>query len=245
MKRVLSILTLAFPLALAAQTSGYIQYESVYLKPDTKHLKEFYAAVKAHNEKFHNTGPYKSTVYSIANGEMTGWFVWEMGPCTFAESDARPASKEHDDDWDFNVMSNVVDQAYSEIWRRDDDLSVLKDTPPAKNYYIRYVNVHADQQHRIEGMLKKLSATWKELNKPYSWSVYDNMFRQGEAGRHLCFVTPFNNWAELDEDIEFRAAFEKVNGENSLNGFNREFLEVFSNSWDEIWTVVPELSTSN
>ena len=79
MKHFFSILALILPLAIAAQTSGYTQYESIYLKPDTKHLKEFYAAMKAHNMKYHNSGPYQASVYIIDNGEMTGYFVWEMG----------------------------------------------------------------------------------------------------------------------------------------------------------------------
>ena len=246
MRRFFSILAFLMPMALFAQTTGYTQFESIYLKPDTKHLKELYAALKSHNQKFHASGPYHATVYFIANGEMTGWLVWEMGPCTFAESDARPASAEHDNDWDFNVLPYVVDQKYSEIWRRDDDLSVLKpDQAPAKNYYIRYLNVNRDQQHRVNDMLKKISATNKELNQDYSWSVYDNMFRQGEAGRHMCFVTPFNKWAELDEDVDFSAAYDKLYGENAFNGLVSEWLEVFTNSWDEIWTVIPELSAGN
>jgi len=243
MKHFFSMLTLMLPLLLCAQSEGYEQFETIYLKPDNQQLKELHAAMKAHNQTYHNSGPYQATVFSVQNGEMTGWLVWLMGPCTFAESDARPGSKEHDDDWAYNVMRYVKDQAYGEWWRRNDDYSVERaDAPQVDKFYIRYMNVEKDQQHRVDGVMKKLSAAIKEVGDKNSWSVYDNMFRQGAAGRHMCSVSGFGTWAELDEDWKFKAAFEKVHGENTLSGFILEMQEVFSNSWDEIWTAIPELS---
>ena len=158
-----------------------------------------------------------------------------------------PSSKEHDDDWDFNVMPYVVDQKNSEYWRRDDDLSVLKpNAPEVQNYYLRYLEVDDNGLHRFQALLKKISAAMKLMDNKYSWSVYENLFRQGnKMGRHYCFVSPFGKWAELDEDQDFQAAFEKANGEGTMAGFNREFMEVFSDSYDEIWTRLPELSGGN
>lgn len=243
MKRFIGILAILIPCMLSAQSDGYVQFETIYLKPDFQHLKEFYAAMTAHNKKFHNSGPYTATVSSVDNGDMAGWFVWEMGPCTYAEMDARPSSKEHDDDWDFNVMPYVKDQKYAEYWRRMDDLSISKpDAPAATNYYIRFRNVNNEEGFRVMGLLKKLTAAMKEVDQPYSWDVFENQFWQGSKGRHLAFVSPFKNWAELDNDWNFKAAFEKANGENSFQGWAREMGEVFSDSWDEIWTALPELS---
>ncbi len=242
MKRLFVLLTLVLPLCLGAQTTDYSQDATLYLKPDFKHLKEFYAAMSAHNKKFHNSGPYKATVYSVDNGEMAGWFVWDMGPCTFAQMDARPSSKEHDDDWDFNVMPYVTDMKYGEYWRKNADLSIDKtDAPDANKFFIRYRNVNNTQEYRVDGLLKKLSATIKEMNLPYSWAVYDNMFRQGNKGRHIAFVSPFKNWAELDKDEDFTGAYEKLYGKNTIDAFDREMSEVFSDSWDEIWITIPEL----
>ena len=133
-----------------------------------------------------------------------------------------------------------------EYWRLQTDLSYIpagaEDDPPAPIIQVRFRNVTKGQGHRVDGLMKRIQAVVKSLDR--EWNVYTNLFQQGyEIGRHMASVTPMQNWAELDEDVGFRAEYEKIHGANSWEGFLREMGEVFSNSWDEYWSHMPDLST--
>jgi hypothetical protein len=216
-------------------------YESIYLKPDTKHLKELSANMKAHNKKYHNTAPYTALVWNVSTGPRAGDIVWMMGPCTFTDLDSRPSADGHDDDWMHNVLPYVKDVGTGEYWRRDDDLSMPSDDgkPIIR---VRFMVVNQEEDHRVDGLLEQISKTVKEMEGDFSWSVYDNMFRQGSIGRHIALVTGFNNWAALDEDGNFGEVFNKIYGEDAVRKFGEEMADVFEDSYDEYWTLMPELS---
>ncbi len=74
------------------------------------------------------------------------------------------------------------------------------------------------------------------------WGIYYNEFRQGDLGRHIATVVPLENWAELDDDGNFKKTFLKVHGENSWEPFLENMNDTFSNSWDEIRSFNANLS---
>jgi hypothetical protein len=74
------------------------------------------------------------------------------------------------------------------------------------------------------------------------WGVYENLFRQGDFGRHFATVGFSKKRAEYDDDPKFKAAYLKTHGENSWGAFIRDTNQIFDNSWDEIWTYDKSLS---
>ena len=78
-----------------------------------------------------------------------------------------------------------------------------------------------------------------------TWAVFENQFMQGNQGRHMAMVLGMDNWAFLDdESSNFREAFEKIHGEGTHQSWVREMGDVFIDAYDEVWTVMPELSTA-
>lgn len=74
------------------------------------------------------------------------------------------------------------------------------------------------------------------------WGVYWNEFRQGDLGRHVASVGFLKNWAEMDDDNNFKETFEKVHGKSKWQAFLDLGDRTFSNSWDEVWSYNKHMS---
>ena len=97
-------------------------------------------------------------------------------------------------------------------------------------------------QNLITNDIKKVSETIKSMEGENPWGLYYNEFIQGDLGRHVATVSFMKTWAEMDEDRNFRKAFEKLHGENSWDNFMDTMDDTFSNRWDEIWVYAPALT---
>jgi len=241
MRNILYFLILLFPFTIYSQEEGYTQVESIQLTPAPGQGATLRDNMRAHNMKYHAEAPYNALVFSIATGKKAGNLVWMMGPCTFTELDDRPSAGGHDEDWGNNVVPYLTKMGNVEYWKRDDDFNVNQaapGTPPAPITRVRYHTVTQGQGFRINDLFAKVKNTLDDIGIDGAWSVWDNQFRQGSKnGRHIATVTTFGSWSDLDRDIKFAEAFNKRYGDNALQRFNREMRDVFSNTWDEFWTV--------
>ena len=244
MKKLLIAVFLCIPVLLFAQDKEekkYTMYETIYLKPDGENAAKLIENLKAHNKKYHNKAPYSAYVFNVANGPNAGQMIWMMGPLTFADLDNRPSKDGHDDDWMKNVVPYLAGTGTVEYWKRDDDLSNIVGEPRPMAYN-RFWKVDRDNGFLVDGLLKQISATIKAMEGENPWGVWDNMFRQGDMGRHIVTSSGMNNWAEMDDDQNFKETFIKVHGENSWMTFVQSMDIAFEDSFDEIWVIQPELS---
>ena len=90
-----------------AQTD-YTQFMVITLQPKLDKIDAFETGLAAHNKKYHAADPYKVAVFGVQTGPQSGGYDWVMGPITFAQVDARKTSKEHDSDWNNNVLANCA-----------------------------------------------------------------------------------------------------------------------------------------
>ena len=251
MKNLLPLIVLAAiiaigPIAVAQEDEKAPMWESMYITPDNTKLKELSDALAAHNKKYHNADPYKATVYTVSTGPNVGKIVWEMGPVQFTHLDSRPSDDGHDEDWQGNVMKYVKKLGHGEYWRQDNDLSNtgMLDGDPSKYpiLHVRYHEVEPGHGYTVDHMLKLVSETIKAMDGENPWGVYDNLFRQGNIGRHLATVGFSKNWAEYDDDNTFKATFIEKHGEENWQPFLDGWNDTFSNSWDEIWVYNKKMS---
>ncbi|MDC6351752.1 hypothetical protein PP178_09305 [Zeaxanthinibacter sp. PT1] len=228
------------------ESNDYVMYESIILSPNKAKLKVLGENMQKHNQKYHNTAPFSANVYNISTGAETGKLVWMMGPMKFSDLDSRPAEGGHDEDWRDNIMPYLDDMGAAEYWKADGKLSNLSmmDGTPGQYpiIYVRYWNVERGQGHNVDQFLETVSSTIKNMPGENPWGVYDNQFRQGEAGRHLATVSYHKKWAELDEPNTFRKSYDEVHGENTWDAFIKNNQATFSNSWDEIWVYNKKMS---
>ena len=246
MKTIIWVILLAIPFSLSAQDEdkSYNMVETIYLDGNNSKLDELAAGLKAHNKKYHNKAPHEAIVWAVRTGPRAGSLVWMKGPLTFSDLDAQE-DEDHGKDWRDNIVKNCTSTGPAEYWRMDEELTrnTEKQQPIVR---VRFLTVDEEnrQGYRINGLLKQLSETVKSLDGDFFWGVYNNQFRQGDLGRHYAIVTGFDKWGELDEDVQFVKAFEKIHGEGSFEVFRRGMAETFSNAVDEFWTLIPEFSGS-
>ncbi len=241
MRILVMLLVVALTFTTSAQDDGYVMYETVRMQPNTNDLAGFRKAMTEHNKTYHKDGPYTALVWNISSGPDIGKIVWMMGPCTFTDLDSRPTGV-HDEHWADEVLPNIRYSRNGEYWRQDANKSYMigEQSPMV---YIRYLEIASDAGFRFQGLLTKMSEAVKAADDGHAWSVYYNEFRQGvKIGRHIALVSGMDSWAQLDEPGSMRKMYENHHGENTWTGFNREWREVFSDSWDEIWTLNTELS---
>jgi hypothetical protein len=229
------------------ESSSYAMWETIMLTPDNKQLKVLGENMRKHNQTYHSEGPHKATVYSITSGPNSGKIVWEMGPLTFGDLDTRPAAGGHDEDWRDNVMPYIKKMGSIEYWKEDSKVSntSMLDDDHSKYpiLHIRYFEVARDHGYSIDHLLKQIGETVKAMDGENPWGVYDNQFRQGyDIGRHIATIGFNKNWAEYDEDGNFKETFLKVHGEDSWDAFIEGMGDSFHNSWDEIWVYDANLS---
>lgn len=243
MKNLLPVLLLAiFPMALQAQTKAaeaeppYIMYSSVYLSPDNTKVKELRDGIKAHKAKYHpDDGPWRTNIFSVVSGPRSGDYVWLEGPQTFTDYD-KDKGEGHGPDWGQNVEQYCKDTGPTEFWKRWDDYTRMGSEPqPLVRVRFIEINLEDRQGYRMRPLYKQLSEAVKSMEGDFFWAIYSNEFQQGKMGRHFAIVTDFANWAELDEDINFKKIFDKVHGEGSFDRWQREWREVFVDSYDEYW----------
>jgi hypothetical protein len=176
-----------------------------------------------------NTGPY------------TGQISWVMGPCTFTELDSRPDSKEHTDDWTYNVMPYVESVSDGEYWKLDDKVSYM----PAGSFTGKEIwsvyDVKPGQGYRFTALLEKAVAVYTKKSYPGYFRVYRSQF-ESDKGRDVAVGFGFKNYAFFDEEDNFWKDYEEVNGEGSKMKFFAEYNDVVISAYDEVSEYIPELS---
>jgi hypothetical protein len=250
MKNLLFLLmAILCPVFMFGQTDDVpdVMYETVLITPENDDPLAFSEALKKHNRTYHKDGAHAAHVYSINTGPNTGKLLWMMGPCTFADLDTRPDCNK---DWQTNVAPHIELMEAGEYWELDADLSKLPQyNPNVSPMPIVRVRYHEFERgvgnFRVEHHLKQISETIKSMEGELWWGVFDNLFRQGYAAGarpHLATISLHKNWAGLDQGWKFKKHFVAKYGEQAWQPFLDEGSAIHTNTWDEIWQLVPDMS---
>lgn len=223
---------------------SYIMYETMYIKPKYNKIKEFNAALAAHNHKFHAEGPRAVAIQRVANGSRAGQLVWVMGPLTFGDLDQRSSDESHLDDWN-TVMPYIDELTEVEYWRMDADLSYTPEgwlfTP---KIHIRSWELEHGKTGEFLEIMKKIVEVFRTKKYDNSWHVYWNYFQTGN-GRDIAGVFGFNKWAFYDEDPVFIRDFEEIHGEGSWADAYEIMTQATVGMTEEIRELIPELGGSS
>jgi hypothetical protein len=97
------------------------------------------------------------------------------------------------------------------------------------------------QSYRFKEIVGKVAEVYKEKKYNHSFQVYFPTLDMPHE-RDAAIVWGFRKYADLDQDMEFKEAFEEIHGEGSWQKVMDEYKDVVVNSIDEIWELVPEMS---
>lgn len=236
-KPFIASITLMAVLSLTVVQAQNVVYETIYLKPNTSKLKELGENLKAHNEKYHADAPYTANAWQVLTGEHSGQVLWIMGPFTFADLDSRPSEGGHDDDWRSNVMPNTHGMKDGNYWRMITDYGYM----PSENYVgkimrARLIDVKPGKWDEFMHLMSTINKVYAENSFGHSFALFSNFSNDGV--RDAAIVWMYDNYAYMDEDLEFGKKYEEVHGDNSWNQFNEAAREYVEKAWDEMYELM-------
>lgn len=204
--------------------------------------------MRDHNANFHTEGPNRVNVWRVVSGPRAGALISSEGPMTLSDLD-RQMPDEHGEHWRRAILNHSLEGPQgTKFWVRMDDLSLPADhMQPILR--IRFRTVKPGQMANAVDWLEQLSAVaadWEEL--PFGLQVFRNRFAQGLTGPSFANVNSFDDWATLDNlntmmGESFPDAFDHVHGAGSHEKWSQASLDIFADSYDEVWERVPWLSS--
>jgi hypothetical protein len=222
-----------------AQEKEKESYEMVnlqYIMPKIGMEKAFEKAAKEHNNLYHKEGPYKASIDYILTGSETGWYVWLMGPNTFSDLDGSPGEGAHADHWNKFVAPTIAEYGRSEFWKYNEKLSYNNLKAGAKYENIWILDLKRGDYYRFKAMMLKIKEA-HEKKADDSILIYENQFN-GNDGRDIAIVWPFNSWAELDIDNGgIKKTYEEINGEGSWQNAMDEWSEFTESINSHVWRI--------
>lgn len=229
-----SIITMAF-IALCYVSGAFAQtsdekptmvVETEYLLPKLGMEEKFEAAIKAHNLKFHPTGPYVAGLRVVDYGDKAGWYVWVFGPTTYAAIDTRPAKENgHDVDWATTIDPLIEKVGETTLWDYNPDLSYGADILKKSTHYeVWSVQLKHGQYYRFKVIAEKLKKTYESMATT-AFIIYNNPLHTTKTG-DVGMLWSFNSYAEWSKDSGTKKAFEKLYGEGSWQQMMNEWNDI-------------------
>lgn len=231
-------------LLMTSMTFVYSQnvvFETIYLQPKTESIKELGEKMKVHNEKYHSTAPYTASVWRVLTGQHSGNMLWIMGPFTFSDLDTRPADGGHDEDWSEGVLPLTHGMSDGYYWKLRPESSYL----PSEGYRgklmrVRTLDIKPGKWDEFSHMMSLIMKVYNEKKLENSIGIYNNVVQ--DQNRDVAIVWQYENYAYMDNDMDFGKIYEEVHGDNSWNRFNEAMREIVESASDELMEVIPEMS---
>jgi len=202
------------------EKKAYQMYSTMKMKAKRGHEKQMEDAVKAHNAKYHASGPHMARLSVITDGSGSdGWYVWTMGPLMYTDLANQPqGNKEHDDDWDNTIDPHVEEYGESNFWKLQEDLSYTPPNYMPENIDVWTVDIKPGMRYQFADLMKKWKGLWDA--KKYTWSLrvfYNDLWDSDGADATIVFS--FSSYADFDDDTNWRADYEAMYGVGSWDNF--------------------------
>ncbi|MCY1636607.1 MULTISPECIES: hypothetical protein [Marinifilum] len=211
--------------------------ESVYILPKRGMSDKFEQAIKAHNDKFHPEGDYVAGLRKVDYGEKAGWYVWIMGPTTYAALDTRPQKENgHHEDWEKNIDPLVEKYGAVNLWNFNEKLSFGMDlVKKSKHYEAWAVDIKRGQYYRFKAIAEKLMKTSESLG--VAFLVFNNPLHT-PGGADVGLVWNFDSYDAWSQDIGFMKAYEKLYGKGTWQNMIDEWFDIMLDYNAELRSIV-------
>jgi len=212
--------------------------ETMYVLPKRGMEDKFEAAVKAHDTKFHPSGPFVAGLRKVEYGEKAGWYIFVYGPTTYENLDNRPAKGNgHDLDWSTTVDPLVETYGSTSLWNLNKDLSFGFDILQKSKYYeVWMVNLKRGEYYRFKDLAEKLKKTYESVNKG-SFVVMESPLHSAN-GPDVVLIWSFNTYKDWEEDPGPKESYEKLYGTGSWQHMIDEWKDVYADYNAEIRSFV-------
>lgn len=147
-------------------------YTLEMIKAKAGRMAAFEAAWQSHVEKFHAKDAKKRQVHSILSGPYLGYYQLMEGPSTFAGMDAtNPQKREHDLDYDENVLPNIEVRKGNLMYEPVDSLSYRSEVHPEK-ILTTIFHISNGRQREFLAEMKRTADIDRKTNSRASYNCY-------------------------------------------------------------------------
>ncbi len=242
MKKLTLLFAAVFAFAvLSFAQADYTMYKVVYIKPDYTKMKELSEAMGEYNKTFNNSAEHRSHIWVVNSGPHTGEWLYVHGPTTFTNLDSRNVTEEQREHWLYEVMPNVADLSDAGFWRQNDDLTYEGNGVFTGKEVLTFFKIKDFEEYRFKALVEKVKKVYEEKDYPNFFQVYYSEFAR-ICGYDAMIAGGFENWAFFDNKPNFKADYEEIHGEGSLQLLMEEYKDVVEGEYDEIIMYIPELS---
>jgi len=211
--------------------------ETLNILPKRGMNNEFETAVKAHNVKFHKDGLHKAGLRRVDYGKNAGWYVWVMGPTSYAALDSRPAGKGHDDDWSKTIDPLVEEYGEVSLFNYNAALSYGADIlQKSSKYEVWAIDIKRGQYYRFKAIAEKLKTTYESIGTN-AFMIFNNQVHTA-GGADVGMLWSFNTYQEWSKNAGAKAVFEKTYGEGSWQRMLDEWNDILVDYDAELRTII-------
>lgn len=247
MKNILLVLALAVcMISYAQEEAPTVVFDQIMVTPHPEKVADFHKAVAEHNKQFHSEAPRQVAVYQIMTGPNTGKYIWNLGPCTWAELDARPMDDAHNNHWSANVTPTLTTEANGTFWEYHPQYSSMSADFTLNMLHITFYDVKRGMGNfdKLKPIMERFTKMYRELYPEDMYGIYTNVMGSTSEGRDLAIVSFLDNYADMA--IEHPDVPEKYNGmfgDGSYEKDMKTWMENTMGAATEMWAYMPELSS--
>ncbi|MDZ4148683.1 MAG: hypothetical protein U1C58_10395 [Flavobacteriaceae bacterium] len=245
MKKLIYWMLLIPILAVSQSNESYVVIENSMITANPAKIKEFEVGIAKHNKKFHATGAYGANVFLISNGVNSGKYIWSMGPLPWGDFDKRPENKEHEEDWNVNVLPYTMAEGETTYWKFEVKHSHFPKDFTLKKLVVDVYDIKRFDRSKALKLLEQVHKVMVEKMPTETFGIYTNEFSNSLDGKDLAYVSFFDKSSWLGEDNDFPKKYEAVFGEGSFAHFLKDWEEVSLGSRTELWDLRSDLSGLN
>lgn len=236
MKKLLFLLML-LPILGIAQEKNVVVTVRVFPKLDK--VQAFEKALANHHQKYH-TGVWKASVFSMLSGPDGGAYHITMGPMSWEDIDNRNPTKEHDLDWDNNVLPLVDHMTNAGYAEYDKDMSTINVGDFVEKVTLFHIYPKVGKGAGVANIINRAKSSWIANNR--SVAVY-NMESSGES-QYVLVTRHKNGWKEKGEK-PVKTFKESLGGDMEYNDFMDDVSANIEKTYGEMMTMRKDLSSAN
>ncbi|WP_224490642.1 hypothetical protein [Robertkochia flava] len=247
MKRILVLLALvAFIGTYAQDEAPTVVFDQIMVTPNPSKVAEFHKAIAEHNKQFHSEAPRQVAVYQIMTGPNTGKYIWNLGPCTWADLDERPMDKAHNDHWANAVGPTLTTEANATFWEYHPELSNMNIDFKLNMLNITFWDIKMGMGNfdKVKGIVEKFVKLYHESYPDDNFGIYSNVMGSTAEGRDMALVGFMDKYADMAEsNPDVPEKYNAMHGAGSYEKDMNEWVNLIQGSANEMWVFMPELSS--
>lgn len=247
MKKILFVMAMAVCFSSFAQEeTPTVVFDQIMVTPHPEKIADFHKAVAEHNNQFHADAPRQVAVYQIMTGPNTGKYIWNLGPCTWADMDERPMDDAHNNHWTSAVASTLTTENMATFWKYHPEFSSISSDFTLNMLAITFWDIKRGMGNfeKVTGIIEKFVKLYRENWPEDQFGMYSNVMGSTGEGRDLAIVGFMDKYADMaNEHPDLPEKYNAMHGAGSFEADMKIWVDLVQAESNEMWVYMPQLSS--